>query len=129
MLSSSEAFYKHVVYVYFNISPDLIFKYLVDESLISSSGILQSKGHHLITVEALVCDESGLLLVGSIHLNLVVPREGIHEVKGLVPHRLVYQCVDPREGEAIFWARLVKVGEVDAHSPLFAQLSYHYHVG
>ena len=40
----------------------------------------------------------------------------------------VYQLVNPWQREAIFWASLIQVCEIDAHSPLTVALFYHDHV-
>ena len=52
------------------------------------------------------------------HLDLVIPGVGIHEVKKFMARRCLYQLVDPQEGEAIFWANFIEVSEVDAYPPL-----------
>ena len=57
------AFYYHVIYVDFNILPQLRFEHLSHHSLISGSCILQTKGHHLVVVIPNGSDKSRFLLI------------------------------------------------------------------
>ena len=41
----------------FDVSPKLVFKYLLNETLVYSSRILQTEGHYLVAVSALARDE------------------------------------------------------------------------
>ena len=49
---------------------------------------------------------------------MVVAREGVHEAEEFVTGRSVYYEINPRQGEAILWAYLIKVCEIDAKPPL-----------
>ena len=57
-------------------------------------------------------------MVARVHTDLVVAREGVHEAEEFVTGRNVYYEINPRQGEAILWAGLVEVCEIDAKSPL-----------
>jgi len=65
-------FNQQVIYVYLNVSANLISKHPVDQSMISGSRILQTEGHHRIAVKSSVCDENSFLLVCFFHVNLIV---------------------------------------------------------
>ena len=56
-------FYYHVIYVDFNILPQLRFKHFSHHPLISGSCILQAKGHHLVMVISNRSDKSRFLLI------------------------------------------------------------------
>ena len=53
-----------------------------------------------------------------VHTDLVVAREGVHEVEEFVTGCSVYYEINPRQGEDILWASPVDVCEIDAKPPL-----------
>ena len=57
-------------------------------------------------------------MVIGVHTDLVVAREGVHEVEEFVISRNVYYEINPRQGETILWVGLVEVCEIDAKTPL-----------
>ena len=57
------AFHYHVIYVDFNILPQLRFEHLSYHPLVSGSCILQAKGHHLVMVIFNGSDKSCFLLI------------------------------------------------------------------
>ena len=63
-------------------------------------------------------DKRGLLLVAGVHTDMIVAREGVHEAEEFVTGHSVYYEINPRQGEAILWAGLVEVCEIDAKPPL-----------
>ena len=60
------------------------------------------------------------------HGDLMVSGEGIQEGEHSLPggvHNLIY----PRQRETVFWACIVEIGVIDAHSPLpFLFGDHHY---
>ena len=72
-------FHQHIIDVYF-----------VDHSLESDTSILESKGHHLAAVDSLISGEAYLVFVRWVHLDLIVPKIGIHKAKELVACRRPY---------------------------------------
>ena len=54
------------------------------EALISYPSILQPKRYHLVAEGAPLCDKGRLLHVFRSHLDLIVPKEIVHEGKDLV---------------------------------------------
>ena len=63
VVSHARTFDHHVVNVGLHVSANLIGKNLTDHSLISGSGILQSKGHYLVAVSTSVCDEGHFFFI------------------------------------------------------------------
>ena len=57
-------------------------------------------------------------MVAGVHTDLVVAREGVHEAEEFVTGHIIYYEIDLRQGEAILWAGLVEVCEIDAKPPL-----------
>ena len=64
---------EHIVYVHFQVPPDLFIGHLVYQPLIGCSCIFLPKGNHFIVVEPLACDEGSFLPVFLCHFYLVVP--------------------------------------------------------
>jgi hypothetical protein len=57
------------------------------------------------------------------------PEKASMKVSNRCPAGRVYKLIDSRQGEAIFWASLVKVCEVYAHSPFAVGLFHHDDIG
>ena len=57
MANFQHAFHKHVVYVQFHVSPNLLSKHLVYKPLECHPYILQSKWHDFVAEESLDCDK------------------------------------------------------------------------
>jgi hypothetical protein len=91
--------------------------HFVDQPLVGSFSILEFESHHLVAVQSPVGDKGSLLLINSMHVNLIVPREGAHEVEELVSRGGVNKYIHPGKGKAIFGACFVQVGEVNPHPP------------
>ena len=72
MLPFIQALYQHIIFINFHISPNLWMKHMVHQPLISYPRVLQPKGHHLVTKQALTGDKGCLLLIRLIHLYLVI---------------------------------------------------------
>ena len=81
MLIHCQRFGDHVIYVYFHGSSNLWFEQLVYQTLVCDTCIFKTKRHYLVAVKALPNDKAGLVLVGGVYHDLVVPREGIHEAQ------------------------------------------------
>ena len=79
MVDHTHTFDHHVINVGLHVSSNLVSKDLIDHPLVGGSGILQSKGHCLITISPPVSDEGYLFFVFGCHPDLIVSREGIHE--------------------------------------------------
>ena len=79
MLFLIQTLYQHIIYINFLILLNLWMKHMVHQPLISCPRVLQPKGHHLVTKQALTDDEGCLLLIRLIYPYLVITREGIHE--------------------------------------------------
>ena len=125
----SGGFYHHVIYVHLHGRSYLSLEHPVHQPLIGSSCVLEPKRHHTITIGSLPCDERGLFLVNWIHTDLVVAEEGMHKSEEFMASRGVYDEVDPRQRETVFWARSVNVSEVDAKSPLAVCFFDKYDIG
>ena len=83
----------------------------------------------MIAIGSLPCDERGLFLVIWIHANLVVAGESIHKAEEFMAGCGIYNEVDSRQRETIFWACFIDVSEVDAESPLAVRFFEEYDVG
>ena len=57
------ALYYHIIYIDFNILPQLRLKHLSHHLLISGSYIIQAKEHHLVVVISSGSDKSCFLLI------------------------------------------------------------------
>ena len=110
-------FYKHVIYVYLHSCAYLLLEHPVHQPLVGGSFFLESERHHTITIGSLCCDERGLLLVVWVHTDLVVAEKGVHKTEEFMAYCGVHDEVDPRQREAVLWARFVYVSEVDTESP------------
>jgi hypothetical protein len=108
---------QHVIHIYLHISPDMVSIHFVDQPLVGSFSILEFESHHLVAVQSPVGDKGSLLLINSMHVNLIVPREGAHEVEELVSRGGVNKYIHPGKGKAIFGTCFVQVGEVNPHPP------------
>ena len=97
MICSLRTLYQHIVHVHLHVAPDLVFEVLIDESLVSGSGVLQSEGHYSVAVEALGGHEGGVLLIFGCHPDLIVSGKSIHEAEQSMAGRRVYQLVDFQE--------------------------------
>lgn len=72
----------HVVYIHFNILPNLVLKDLVHESLVRGTSVFQSERHYLVAIVGVFSNECCFFLVGGgVHANLVVPRIGVEEAE------------------------------------------------
>ena len=78
---------EHVIHIYLYIPPNLLAEYLIYQSLVRGSRVLQTKSPDSVAIEPLVGDEGGLLLILFYHLYLVVSKEGVHKGKKFVPGR------------------------------------------
>ena len=64
-----------------------------------------------------------------VHADLVVAGEGIHKTEEFMAGCGIYDKVDSRQRETVFWACSVDVSEVDAESPLVVRFFDKYDVG
>ena len=74
------------------------------------------------------CYKGCLFFVGRSHGDLVVSREGVQEGEHSLSDGGVYNLVYPRQRETVFWARIVEVGVIDAHSPFAFLFGDHYYI-
>ena len=125
----SGGFYQHVIYVHLHGRSYLLLEHHVHQPLVGSSCVLEPKRHHTITIGSLPYDERGLFLVIWVHADLVIAGEGIHKTEEFMADCGVYDEVDPRQRETVFWARSVDVSEVNAESPLAVCFFDKYDVG
>ena len=121
--------HQHVIYIHLHRHSYFLLEHPVYQPLISSSRILEPKGHHTIVIGSLPCNERGLFLVIWIHADLVVAGESIHETEEFMAGCGIYDEVDSRQRETILWACSVDVGEVNAESPLSVLFFGEYNVG
>ena len=63
------------------------------------------------------------------HLDLVVPREGVQETQHLAAGRAIYQGVDAGQRVRVLRARLIQVREVHAYPPFSVRLFHQDDVG
>ena len=125
----SGGFYQHVIYVHLHGCSYLFLEHPIHQPSIGSSCVLESKRHHTITIGSLCCDERGLFLVIWVHANLIIAGEGIHKTEEFMDGSGIYDEVNPRRRETVFWSRSVDVSEVDAESLLVVFFFYKYDVG
>ena len=59
----------------------------------------------------------------------MVTLKGIQETHLRMSHHFVYQLVNSRNGEGVFWEDFVQVSEIHAHLPFPIFLFNHYCVG
>ena len=88
MLGLVEAFfgfYKHVIDIGFHGVPQQRLEYLGHQPLVSCTGILQAKGHHIIAVQRVWGNEGRFLLVKRVHGYLMISREGNQKRQYYVP--------------------------------------------
>ena len=71
--------YQHVVYVHFNILPNLLDEHFVHGPLIRRFCILQPKRHDLVAKKPLACDKQSILLIEFVQPDLIIARENVHE--------------------------------------------------
>ena len=118
MISLFKGFYEHIIYVHLHCFSDLFGEHTVDESLVSCASILKTERHHPVAVSAAVSYEYGFLLIVGVHYDLIVPGECVHERQKFVTSCRFDQAIDMWQWEAILWTCLIKIGEINAHSPL-----------
>ena len=87
-------FHQHVVNVDLHVPSYLLGKHLVHQMLVGRIGVLEAKWHELVAVKSAVCGEGSLLLVWSLHANLVIAKVGVHEIEEGMHSRGIYQLVD-----------------------------------
>ena len=63
----------HVVHKHLHRLSYMFLKQLVHQTLVSGANILETERHYLVTVKVLPGDKTGLVLVGGMHHDLVVP--------------------------------------------------------
>ena len=125
----SGGLHQHVIYVHLHGRSYLLLEHPVYQPMISSSCVLESKGHHAIAIGSLPYEERRIFLVIWIHADLVVAGESIHKTEEFMAGYDIYDEVDSRQRETIFWACSVDASEVDAESPLAVRFFYEYVVG
>ena len=114
----SGGLYQHVIYVHLHGRSYFLLEHPVYQPLISSSCVLEPKRHHTIAVDSLSREERGLFLVIWVHADLVIAGESIHKTEEFMVGCGIYDKVDSRQRETVFWACSIDVSEVDAESPL-----------
>src|ERR1043165_4377261 len=97
-------------------------------ALIRCPCVLQAERHHLVAESPPRCNEGSFLHVIGRHLNLVVPRETIHEGEYLSLSGIIDQNVDVREREVIFRASSIQIPIINAHPYLAVFLRHWYDV-
>ena len=96
----------------------MLLEHPVHQPLVGGFCVLESKWHHPITIGPLRCDERGLFLVIWVHTDLVVTGKGVHKTEEFMASCGIHDEIDPRQREAVLWARFVYVSEVDTEPPL-----------
>ena len=97
MESSFLIFHEHVIDVDLHIATDLIFEDFIDQPLICSFDIFETKRHNFVAVQAFVGDKCHLLLIIRCHPDLVVGGEGIHEAEQLMVQCDVDQLINQEQ--------------------------------
>ena len=75
---------EYVVYIDLHCLTNLFLEHHINQMLVGHSCVLESKGHHLIVVQAVVCDKGGVLLIWDVHGDLIIPLISIHKAEQLV---------------------------------------------
>ena len=125
----SGGFYQHIIYVHLHGRSYMLLEHPVHQPLIGSSCVLEPKRHHTITIGSMPCDERGIFLVILVHADLVVAEESIHKTEEFMVGCSIYDEVDSRQRETIFWACSVDVSEVVVESPLVVHFFDQYNIG
>jgi hypothetical protein len=120
------ASHDYVIDVRQNIVADLILQSCLHHSTECWPGIAETFGYSEIAKSAEGGDEVGLLFTPFVEPYLVVYRETIQQHHHLVTYGGIDDFINSREGEVIFWASLVQVCKIRAHSPFIIFLPYHY---
>ena len=64
---------EHVVYISLCCLANLFLEHHVNQMLVGCSCVLESKGHHHVAVQAVVCDEEGVVLIWDMHGDPILP--------------------------------------------------------
>lgn len=86
-------------------------------SLVRSSCVLQTKRHRDIAECAKGGDESGGMLVGFLHGDLVITGVCVKEGKEIAPDDRVHDLVNARERKGVLGAFLIEPSVVNAPPP------------
>src|SRR4051812_8502591 len=71
-----------------------------------------------VTVNPQRNSEGSVIFIIRVHLDLIIPRESIHEGHALKPACVIYHNISDGERELTLWACLVEIAKVDADSDL-----------
>ena len=94
MVFHLQTFDKHVIHVHFRSFPDLFGEHFVDQPLIGSSSVLESKGHHLVAIKAPINHKSFLDSIRFMHLDLIIAGIHVHETKEFKANGHVHDLVN-----------------------------------
>ena len=90
-----------------NIAPNLLMKAILNTTLISCLGTLESKGHGDIAEGSKGSYESCLLLVLNRHLDLMITRISIQKTQTVTTCRSINYLINARESKGVCGASLV----------------------
>lgn len=76
-----ETFDKHVIDINLHVLINLVLENFVDQPLVGSSYIFQTKGYYIIIINTFFDDDSSVLFIFKSHSYLIIAWESIHEAK------------------------------------------------
>ena len=90
-----------------NIAPNLLMKAILNTSLVSCLGTLESKGHGNISEGSKGSYKGCLLLVLNYHFDLMITRVSIQKTQMVTTRRSINYLINARENKGVCRASLV----------------------
>ena len=107
MLRNHLTFHHHIIYVDFDVFPQLRLKHPCHHFLICGSYILQTEWHYFVMVVPNRGNKSSLLLIIHGQRYLMIALEGIQETHPIIADSGIYQLVYLRHRKWILRASLI----------------------
>src|SRR6266536_5281864 len=100
-----------------HVTPNLVVETILNTTLISRLGTLESKRHRYIAEGSKGSDERCLLLVLNCHLDLMITRISIQKTQMLTTRRSINDLVNTVESKRISRASLIKICVIHTNTP------------
>src|SRR6266536_2995662 len=100
-----------------HVTPNLVVETILNTTLISRLGTLESKRHRYIAEGSKGSDERCLLLVLNCHLDLMISRISIQKTQSLTTRRGINDLLNTGESKRINRASFVKIRVIHTHTP------------
>src|SRR3954464_3003961 len=114
----------HVVDIHFNLFVNHVVKKSHHGTLIRCPCVFQPKRHDFIAESSPRCDKCCFLHVFWCHLDLIVPREAIHEGKHFERSSIIHQHINMGKRKIIFRTRPIQISVINTHRDLSVLLRY-----